>query len=177
MGLEVLALGATLASSGVGAMGAMQSAGAASANAKYQAQVAQNNAITARQNAEASMMAGQHNAAREAAEGAERMGRIRAIQGASGIDVNSGSFRDVQDSQAIMTRIGEMNQAWRGEVQATNFRNQSNSYLAEAMLKQSEATYAQQAGGINAFTTLLGGASNAFKMHFQFNTGMYGSNF
>lgn len=158
MGLEVLALGSTLASAGIGAAGAGMTGAANSARAAYQAQVARNNAKIAGWNADAAIVSSQFNAMRTGMKNAEQQGQIAAIQGASGLQMNDGSLSAVRDSAQIIGRLDETTQAWQGDVRATDFRNQQQSYLAEAFLRDADAQNAKIAGSFGVANSLIGGA-------------------
>lgn len=158
MGLEVLALGSTLVSAGMGAAGAAMTGAANSASARYRAQVARYNAELAQNNAAQAIQVSQHQAMRVGFEGAERLGQIRSMYGAGNLDVNSGSPQQVQTSQQIVNRLDQSTETWKGDVRATDFRNQSQNFLAEAAIKEAEAQNAKTAGMFGVANSLIGGA-------------------
>lgn len=161
MGLEVLAglsLGATALGTGISAMGAGMTANANSQAAAYRAQVARNNAIIAENNAQQALLTAQGNTQRIGFRGAEQIGQIRAVQGASGIDVNSGSFQAVQDSAAIINRLDQLQEIWKGQARATDYRNQAAGFMATAGLSDAEAANAKTAGNLSVASSLISGA-------------------
>lgn len=145
----------------VGTVGALQAGHAASQAANYNAQMQMQNAEQAQRNAEIASQSGMANQNIQQLKTRAQIASTRANEGASGVGVNSGSFADVQQSEAV---IGEMDsltvrsratrEAYGYEVQGTNFRNQ-------ASLDREEGKQAKTASYFNAASTLLGGASNA----------------
>jgi len=158
MGLPMAVLG--IAGAGISAFGAYEQGQAQAANATYQAQVAANNAMVARENASLAAASG---AAREATQGmktAATVGAIKAGQGASGIDVNTGSAASVRQAASKLgaldlatTRSNTSREVYGYEVAATND-------VAQSQLLTSEATQAKTAGDISALGTFLSGASS-----------------
>lgn len=158
--MMALGLIGTLASTAVGMMGAQAQAEAAANMANYQAQVAKNNAVIAEQNAQQAVNVGEANAENQDMKTRATVGSIKAAQGANGIDVNSGSPLDVRTSQEQLGRLDTltiMNDAFQ---KAYDFRAQKTNFLAEAQLQSSKAQYAQEAGGINMLSSLVGGISS-----------------
>lgn len=163
MGLEVMAalsMATTAASAGVGAMGAKMTSDANAAAAAYRATVARNNAVIAENNAMQATQTAAANTQRIGLRGAEQLGQINAIQGASGIDVNSGSFAAVRDSAAIINRLDQADEAWKGEARATDFRNQGRAFTAGAGLEDATAANAKTAGGLAIANSLISGAGS-----------------
>lgn len=126
----------------------------ASENANYQAQVAQNNAITAQRQAALSAEMGDAKAAQSGMKTAQTVGKAKAALGAAGVETNSGSAADVTsgieaagltDAQTI--RSDAARQTWGYQVQ------QSND-LAQSQLDK-------QTGQFGEMSSFLGGASSA----------------
>ncbi len=159
MAAPVLA-GMGMAGAGVSAFGAYEQGQATAAAANYQAQVARNNAMIARQNA---VMTEQAGVAKETARGmktAASVGSIKAAQGASGIDVNTGSAANVRVAaaklgalDALTIRSNTAREAYGYEVAATSDDAQAGRY-------EMEAKQAKEAGMISALGTFLTGASS-----------------
>lgn len=141
----VLPLILTAASTAVAAGGAIAS-GQASANAaKYNAQVARNNAVEAGQ-------AGSAQAEEAGLKAAQNLGRIRAIEGANNIDPNSGSAVKVQEGAREAGTIGQ-------QATENNALLQAYGYNAQSTLDTAQAKQDETAGDIGAGTSLLQGAS------------------
>lgn len=155
--------GAALASSVVGGIGAIQQGNAASAAAGYNAKVAANNAAIATQNANYAGAEGEQNLAATAAKTRAQIGATLAEQGASGVDINSGSSVKVRESEAKLGMLDALNIRSQAVRQAYGFQNQSDSYVAESGLEKSKAKSNQIGGYLNAGSTVLGGIGNASK--------------
>lgn len=148
------------AGAGISAFGQYETGQANAAAANYQAQVAQNNARIALENAQ---LAAAEGAAKESAIGmktAAGAGTAKAAQGASGIDPNTGSAAGVRQAIGKLgaldigtQRANTATQVWGYEVAAT-------SDTAQAGLLEQEASQAGEAGDISALGTFLSGASS-----------------
>lgn len=153
MGPEI-AIIATVASSAISAVGAIQQGSAQKAAADYNAAVARNNAIAARQQASAE------------AERQERQMRLRrganiAKAAASGVALE-GSVLDLFEDNAIEEEIDRLSIFYQGEINANNFE-------ANATLDDMRGQAAKQASYFSAAGTLLGGTAKA--------AGIYADNF
>lgn len=153
-----IAIAATVASTAVGAYSAVANAQAQSEAANYQAQVAANNAKIAAFNANSAIDSGnqQLQAAREQA--AQRQGMIRAVMGAGGIDLNSGSALRNQQGVAEVDQLNQATITSNAARSAWNFRNQGADYTAQGQLDSMRASQAETAGLMGGFSTLLSGA-------------------
>lgn len=149
-----------LAGAATSAVGAESQAKATAAQATYQAQVAANNQIIANQNAEAAVAQGDVQAQNQSLQNAARVGGIIAAQGASGVDVNSGSNLDVQKSQREVGELDAQTIRYNAAQQARGFEEEAASAGGQAGLYNAEAAYAPVAGDIGAAGSLLGGASS-----------------
>jgi hypothetical protein len=162
---------AGLAGGGISAFGAYEGGKARAASADYQAQVAKNNAMIARQNASWEAASG---AAKESAQGmktAASAGTAKAAQGASGIDVNTGSAANVRGAiaklgalDALTIRSNTARAVYGYEVAAT-------SDEAESKLLSAEAKQAGTAGDISALGTFLSSASSVGSKYASMQTG------
>lgn len=144
----------------VGVAGAIQQGNTAQKMANYQAQVAQNNALVAEQNADYAIKAGVQEAGTESMKGAAVLGAIRAGQAASGIDVNTGSAVDVQESERERSKLDTETVMHNAQLKAYGYRTQAANFEAEAGLKQAEGAAAKKASRVSALGTLLSGASS-----------------
>ena len=149
-----------LAGAGLSAIGAYNSAEANSQAAAYQAQVARNNAIIAGQNTAWTAASG---AAKEAAIGMQtraQVGQIKAAQGASGIDVNTGSAAAVQRSAAELGELKQQTSQSNTAREAYGYEVQSGSDVAQAQLEEAESHNYSQEAPIAGLGTFLSGASS-----------------
>jgi hypothetical protein len=152
-GLAVAAVGAATT-----AYGAIQSGAAQRTAAAYQAQVTQNQAEIASMNANAAVETGntQLQAAQEQA--AQHQGMIRAVMGAGGVDLNSGSALRNQQGEAEIDQLNEATITSNAARSAWNFRNQGTDLTAQAGLETMQGEQAQSAGYMSGFSSLLSGA-------------------
>lgn len=155
---------AALIAGGVGAAvsagGAIET-GQANANAaNYRAQVASNNAIIAKQNADYAIKAGEVSAETQGLKGAATGGTLLAHQGASGVDVGSGSAVDVRTSQREGAKLDSETVMNNAELQAYGYGVQSTNYTAESQLDTLTANQATTGADIGAAGSLLSNASS-----------------
>ena len=126
----------------------------------YQAGVANLNAQIARQNEEYAIQTGEHQAVQAGLQGAATSGQIKAAQGASGLDVNSGSAKDVQASQTLINRTNMANIRSNAAKTAYNYENEAVGFNAQAGLDTLAGQSAQTASYISAASSIIGGASS-----------------
>lgn len=158
--LAVMSLVAGAAGTGVSAVGAVESGYAKSEAASYRSQVAANNAKLAQDDATREMQAGDVAAFNRGLKTRAQIGSQKAAQGASGIDVNSGSAVDVRAGteelgmlDALTIRSDAAKRAYARQVEAT-------SYTAQSQLEQAESEQDVTAGWMSGGGTLLSGASS-----------------
>ena len=126
----------------------------------YQAGVARLNAQIADQNATYTRQVGELQAAQAGLAGAQRMGQIRAAQGASGLDVNTGSAKQVQQSQGQITSMDMTAIRSNAAKTAYNYEVEGTQYIAQANLDTVAGKNARTSGMINAYSSILGSASS-----------------
>lgn len=143
------------AASIAGQIGAGQ---AQSSNAAFQAQVSrnnaqiqENNAITAERNADYAGKVGMENASRESMKGAARLAKIKAGFAANGVDPNSGSAVDVEQSQREISKLDSTSVLSDAELKAYGYRNDAANARYSASLLRAGATNTA-AGGDSALT-------------------------
>ena len=156
-------------------VGARQQAAATSAAANYQAQVAANNQIIANQQAEAAIQRGQAEAQQQELKNRAQLGGILAAQAASGIDVGTGSARDVQESQRALGRLDTATTEHNAALTAYGYKTQGMNYQAQSGLERLSAQQAQAALPATITGTILGGAGQLSSKWIQFqNAGLFG---
>lgn len=173
------ALIAGVVGAGVSAGGAVET-GQANANAaNYRAQVASNNSVIAKQNADYAIEAGMVAGETQSLKGAAAGGTLKSRQAASGVDVNSGSAVDVRTSQREAATLDTETVMNNAELQAYGYGVQATSYKAESQLDTLTADQATTGADIGAAGSLL---SNASSLGFKWTgmgagggTGGYGS--
>lgn len=150
MDFGVLSLIGTAVSAVTGFVGSMQQASATKDAAEYQAAVARNNQIIAQQNAERSAQAGRVQTQNQDLRTRAVIGQIDAAQGASGIDIDSTSSKDVRESAQQLGRFNAQTTLDNAMLPARAQQVQAVNFGAEAGLQQ------QKADSINPFTAGLG---------------------
>lgn len=142
------------------AFGALFSADAQKQMYNYQAGVANLNAEISRQNAEYARSVGELQATRYGMQAAQRMGQIKVAQSASGLDINSGSAKQVQQSQATLTRMDLTTIRSDAAKTAYNYEVQGVQYGAQAQLDTLAGKNAMSAGMISASGSIIGTAAS-----------------
>jgi len=154
------ALVAGAVGAGTSAIGTIEGGQATANAASYNAQVAKNNAVVATQNAQFTMASGQERAQAESLKNAQTAGKIKASQAASGIDVNSGSAVNVQQSQREEGELDTQTTLSNAALTAYGYRTQAVNDTAQAGLETEEAEQAPIGADIGAAGGLLSSASS-----------------
>lgn len=159
MGSYLTSQNLTAAGTGIGAIGAIQQGVAASRADKYNAQIAEQNASLAKQNADLAGGIGEQDVGLAGIKTREQVGAIKAAQAGNGIDVNTGSAKAVQISQAETGLLNAMNIRSNAARQAYGFETQAVGFENEANIDRSKAKNDMTAGmmgGISKAVTGLG---------------------
>lgn len=158
-GFGTVGLGATVAGGLLSAFGASKQGSAQQSMYNYRAQVSRINAQINRQNAEWARTKGEAEATQYGMKAAQQRGAIKAAQGASGIDVNSGSAKEVQQSQE---KIKSMDLATIRE----NAAKIAYDYESKAVMDENQAgldtmagNYAKEAGNLKSLESIIGTVS------------------
>lgn len=157
--LAVIGMVAGAAGSATSAYGSYQTGQAGARAASYQAQVAANNAVIARQNAVQDIQAGEIAATNKGLQTRAKVGSEKAIQGASGVDVNSGSAAAVRAGTAEIGMLDALTIRSNAAKQAYSQQVAAGSYDAQSELDKMKGAQAERAGTIGATGTLLSGAA------------------
>ena len=168
--MGAVALGAGAAGGLIGGVGSILGGEGQAANDRYQAQVAQNNAKLAAGAADTALAQGQVAAQQQYQVGSQRLGQARAAEGANGVDVNSGSARDVQSGIARTTALNVGATTYNSDVQAVSDRNQAANYDTQANVDQTAGANAVTSGFIGGATSLIGSASSVASKWASFQT-------
>lgn len=141
-------------SSGVlGGIGAGMSAVASYASGQYNATVARNNQQIANQNADLAIFKGNAAEQQSRQRTAQTIGTERAVMGASGFDVNSGTNLRTQADTARIGAIDAQTIADNAARSAWGYRTQAGNFGAQADLDRAQGTF-------GAMQSLIGGGSN-----------------
>jgi hypothetical protein len=130
--MMAIAGGAQLAGS---VMGGISNQNAANA----QSQIAANNATIAASNAHRASMAGNAQAEQQGLKARYQVGSTKAIQGASGIDVNTGSAAAVRGSEARIGMLDALNIRSKAAQQAYGYQLQGQQDIEQSKLDRAQA--------------------------------------
>jgi hypothetical protein len=166
--MAFVAILGTIISGVVGAMGAMQQGAAAQASANYQAAVAQQNRMIAEQNAHFEELHGEQQAQTQGLKDKAAMGSIVAGEGASGLDITTGSKKSVIDSTQKLSTFNEALIRNDSARKAYDFRAQAFNYEAQSRLFTFQGENARTASNFQAFGSLLGSAASVGQRWYQF---------
>lgn len=166
--LAYAALGASAIGTGVAIMGQQSQAKAASQAANYNAQVQERDSQVAQQNAKLSSEAGTQQVEAYELKARAQAGDIKANQGASGVDVNSGSFQQVRQSQDELSQVDALTIRSNATKEAYGYETQAQGYTAQSSLDTAEGKNAITAGNYASAGTLLSGIGNAASTYQSF---------
>ena len=152
-------MGLSLLSSFTTALGSIFSGEAQQKMYDYQAGIARLNEAIAEQNSAYTVKVGELQAGQFGYKAAQQLGMIRAGQGSRGLDVNTGSNKQVQSSQELLSAT-EMT-AIRSNAARTayDYRVQATEFSAQSALNIYAGQNALAAGYLGATSSLIGGAS------------------
>lgn len=160
MGVDPVSMGLAVAGAGISAYGKYEGGQATQAQMAYQAQVAQNNAQIAKQNAQWDIQAGEAAANAQGLKTRAQVGSTVAKQAAGGIATGVGSAaqvvageREVGMINAMTIRSNASREAYGQEVAAT-------SDEAQAGLYEMEGKQAAEGGDLGAMGSLLSSAGS-----------------
>lgn len=168
-----LAIGGLLAGAAGGIVTALgqQEQGQANANMyQYQAGVAQINAQINQQNAAWARDTGDVQAEESGLKTAGQIGETTVIQGASGIDVNTGSAVQTRQSETQIGQFDENVIRANAAKKAYGFEVESAKDVSQAGVYKQAATQSIQAGDVSMIGSLLGTASSVSSKWLQAST-------
>ena len=161
--LPSLATVATIGSTALSAVGAIGQSRAAAASAGYNAQIAQQNAQLQTQSANFAGSEGEQNVGIQGAKNKAAIAATLANQGASGVDVNSGSSVNTRESEAKLGVLDALTIRSNAAKSAYGYSVGASSQQAQSQLLKSQQGNDVSAGYLNAGSTVLGGLGNAAK--------------
>lgn len=153
-------LGSSLAGGILGAVSAEREGQSQSSMYNYQAQVSRINAQIDRQNSEWAQHKGDVEGLQYGMKAGQQFGQIRAAQGASGLDVNSGSAKEVQDSQRTITHMDEAQIRENAGKTAYDYRFKATTDENQAGLYDRAASDATSAAHLKAIGSIIGSAGS-----------------
>lgn len=174
--MGVIGIGATIAGGITAAEGAKTTAAATQQSYNYQAGVAQINSAIDLQNADYARNQGDIQAMDYGLKAGQTQANIKVAQGASGLDVNSGSALAVQQSQKVITGIDTAQIRSNAAKVAYDYDVKSTMDLNQSTLDVMGGQNAITAGNIQAEASILGTVGSVASKWTQGNTaGLFGS--
>lgn len=152
---------ASVISSGVSALGALQKGNASAAAANYNSQVAAQNAQLAEQQSRWASQVGEEKVAQQGMKTRANVGAIMAAQAANNLDVHKGSTVDVRSSAASLGELSAINIRSNAAREAYGMQSQATSYKAQSQLDKFQSQQDRIAGEVGAASTLIGGIGDA----------------
>lgn len=168
-----LMMALTIGSTIMGGIGQIQQANAASASARYNAQVAEMNAEIAEKRAKSTIEAGKNEEQMKRQEVARILGQQQAGMAANGVDLTFGSPLDTIVDTAVLGELDALTIRTNTYREAYNARVDAANYRAQRHLYEGQAKSAQTGGYIGAMGTVLGGAGKAYGQYKQSTIGAY----
>lgn len=169
-------LGASLAGGLLSAFGAEKSGQAQQQMYNYQSQVATLNAQIDKQNSEYASNQGEIQASQYGQKAAQQRGQIIVQQGASGIQVGTGSSADVVASQKKITDLDLTQIRSNAAKTAYDFQTKSAADTNQATLDTMAGVNAKTAGDIGAASSILGTVGSVSSKWLQGNiAGLWGT--
>jgi hypothetical protein len=133
------------------------------------------NAQIAEQNAQYATAVGESKAQISGMKTRAQIGETKAIQGGSGLAVNTGTAVNVRASEADIGAENEMTIRSNAAREAYAYRTQEAGDIAQSRLDVAAADQAKKAGGISAISSILGAASSVSSKWAQFKMqGVFG---
>ena len=154
--IGAVGLATSLAGGLVAAGGAKEAGAAQQQQFNYQSAVAQINSKIDLQNRDYAVNQGEQQATTYGMKEAQAAGQIRAGQGASNLDVNSGSAAQVQASEKEVGAIDTTTIRSNAAKVAFDYQTKSTMDLNQATLDTMAGINAKTAGDINAASSVLG---------------------
>lgn len=165
--LGTLGLGATALGGGVGAIGSIFGGLGKGSMYDYQSGIAQQNALIAKQNADYQRQVGGVEAQQAGMRERFQQGKITAGLGASGLDVNSGSARNVTEGQQGISTMEQGLIRSNAARRAYGFEVEAYNKTAESQLLTTAGSNARTAGFIGGASSILGAAGSVASKWYQ----------
>ena len=141
----------------------------------YQAALARMNAQIDQQNAEFAMQTGNQQNMQFGLKAGQRLGQIKAAQAASGFAVNSGSAKQVVDSQQQLDKIDMATIRSNAAKTAYNYEVKGTMDESQAGLYETAGKQSMVAGEVGAMSSFLGTAGSVSNQWLQAKqSGLYG---
>jgi hypothetical protein len=146
---------------GISVYAALQESKAQSAAYEYQAQVAQQNAKIAENNAAMERQAGLEEARRTRIKSLQEIGQQKVGMAAGGVDVATGTPLDALEDTATMGELDALMLQYDAEKRAVNYEIEAKNFLNQSSLDLFSARNAKTAGYIKATEIVVRDIANA----------------
>lgn len=153
--------------SGLKVSGALMEGFGSGSEADFQAAIARRNAEIASQNASYATQAGEIATYNQQLKTRAIVGQTKAAQAASGIDVNTGSAKAVQESEKLLGRLDAMTIRSEAARAAYGYQTRAAVDSARAKMYRRAGAQARIGGVLDAGATLLESASSSRRQHQQ----------
>lgn len=173
--MGAVSIGSSILGGVFGASGAKQQASASAGQYGYQAALGLLNSQINKQNAQYARDQGERRALQYGLGARQRQGEIVAAQSASGLDVRSGSQKEVQESQHTVSLM-DMDQIRTDAAKtAYNFEIEAFKDILGAKMKAKAGMDAESAGNVGVLSSIIGAAGSvADKWYRGRSSGMWG---
>lgn len=149
----------TVATAATGAVSSIMAGRAEAASATAQAQIARNNSILAMQRADQERQIGRQDEERLRRQTARIVGTQRAMTGAAGIELGSGSPLDVLQDTVTEAELDALTIRASAAQRASDLEFEAANQRFQAGLFDRQARGANRAGLMGAAGSILGGAA------------------
>lgn len=156
--IAIASLAASVVSTGAQMYGQVQQGKQATAQARYQQQVAENNATIAENNAKAIAASGRAEEQRQRIANAQKQGEARANMGGSGLELGSGTLLDLQADQVLVGEYDALTVRDEYVTRSNNALQQAANFSSDATLFGRSAKNASSNAAWGTAGTLLSGA-------------------
>lgn len=129
------------------------------------AQIARNNAIIARQNAQYAAEAGEAKTEQLGLRSRGQVAEIAARQAGSGVNPNVGSALDVRKSAGMLGALDILTARSAAARQAYGYQIEAQAQDVQSAMAKKAGNIAPWVGGFNAIGSLLGGATSLSSMY------------
>lgn len=155
----------TIGSTALSAMGSIQQGQAAAASANYNAKVADMNAQISERRARDALERGKVEEQKKRTQAQQVLGQQRAAMAANGVDIGFGSPLDTLVDTATLGEVDALTIRSNSAREAYDYKVQAANGRADANLSRMNAKSASTGGYLNAASTILTGAGNAYKSY------------
>lgn len=153
--IGMLGLGSTIAGGALGVGGNLFKGASEMQMYNYQAGVATINAGIARKNSQYAYSVGDKQAEKYGIKAGQQAGAIKAAQAASGLDINSGSAKQVQESQDKVAQTDMAQIRQNAAKVAYDYQNQAFAYDQQAKMYKQAGKNSMVAGVIGAASSIV----------------------